>query len=221
MSYQGLYYQDHQFQKTGEWSTERGNVTICSFCSPDKIASLSFKEMFGNPKRYKPIISKKDTLIASAFEPDVNVSLAYTGDRKIVGFSMLRYPHSDERWAKVENRAMMEVSVIEVSRTWRSQGIAKQLLQSVLSHPLKENRIIYMVGYSWTWDLAYSKISANKYRDRLVRLFSLENFRLYQANELNIMLKPENIFMARIGVGVSQNIQKQFKMVRYNLCHEV
>jgi len=204
----------HKNQKRFEWSTRRGKVIINSFCSPDEIASLSFIEAYTKYARYRSIVSKKETLIKAASQPDTNVTLAFTPDGKIIGFGILEYPHLGERWQKVGDRIMMEVSVIEVGRPWRSLGISKKILRFLVDHPLKEERIFYMVGYSWTWDL--EKISAMDYRNMLIRIFSQQGFKTFQTNEPNIMMRPENLFMARIGVNISEAIQKRFKQVRFD-----
>ncbi|MBW2607199.1 MAG: hypothetical protein JRD05_06130 [Deltaproteobacteria bacterium] len=202
-------------QKSIELSTQRGKVIISSFCSPDDIASLSFIEAYTKYAGYRSIVSKKDTLIKAASQPDTNVTLAFTPDGKIIGFGILEYPQSGERWQRVGGWIMMEVSVIEVGRPWRSLGISKKILQFLVDHPLKEGKIFYMVGYSWTWDL--EEISAMDYRNMLISIFSQQGFKTFQTNEPNIMMRPENLFMARIGTNISENIRKRFKLVRFNL----
>ncbi len=112
---------------------------------------------------------------------------------------------------------MMEVSVLEVAGMWRLKGIAKKLLGLLLDHPLMEDRIIYMVGYSWTWDTSGTDKSVIEYRNILINLFSHFGFRIYPTNEPNVMLHPENLFMARIGANISENIRKRFTPVRFNL----
>ncbi|MCP4350627.1 MAG: GNAT family N-acetyltransferase [Desulfobacterales bacterium] len=206
----------HQNQKKIVMPAEKGEVTICSFCSPDEIASLSF-ESFIKYAQYSPIISKKESLIKAASQPDANVTLALTGSGEIIGFCILEYPGPDERWLRVGDRVMMELSVVEVSRQWRSAGISSELLRLGLDHPFKEDRILYMVGYSWTWDLDSSGIPAMVYRDMMIGLFSKFEFDILQTNEPNIMLRPENLFMARIGANISEETSKLFKMVRFNL----
>ena len=210
-------FMEHRDQKSIEWQTERGKVTISSFCSPDDIESLSFKETHMKYARYRPIVSKKQTLIKAASQPDTNVSLAFTVDGKIIGIGILEYPARDERWARVGDRIMMEVSIIEVSRPWRSMGISKEILRILMDNPFKEDRIIYMVGYSWTWDLDDKSMSGMVYRDMLIGLFSQQGFKTFPTNEPNIMMRPENLFMARVGVNISEDIQKRFKLVRFDL----
>ena len=202
-------------QKRFEWSTRRGKVIINSFCSPDDIASLSFIKAYTKYARYRSIVSKKETLIKAALQPDTNVTLAFTPDGKIIGFGILEYPHPGERWQRVGDRIMMEISVIEVGRPWRSLGISKKILRFLVDHPLKGEKIFYMVGYSWTWDL--EGISAMDYRNMLIKIFSQQGFKTFQTNEPNIMMRPENLFMVRIGANISEEIRKRFKLVRFDL----
>ncbi|MBU1712220.1 MAG: hypothetical protein KKD47_03855 [Proteobacteria bacterium] len=204
-------------QKVLIWQAGECNITIKSFCSPDDIASLSLKDTFVESSNYNPILSKKESLISASLQQDANVTIAYTDDRKIIGISILQYPSPEERWVKIENRVMMEVSVIEVATKWRSKGISKKLFELLFGHPLKEDRIIYMVGYSWTWDVAGTDISVIEYRNMLINLFSHFEFRIYPTNDPNVMLRPENLFMARIGANISENVQMKFKLLRFNL----
>ena len=60
-------------------------------------------------------------------------------------------------------------------------------------------------------------LTAIEYRIMLVNIFSKQGFRILQTNEPNIMMRPENLFMARIGANISEDMQKRFKMVRFDL----
>ncbi|NQU63977.1 MAG: N-acetyltransferase [SAR324 cluster bacterium] len=207
----------HEYQKRVESETKMGPITISSFCSPDEIMSLSFNETFTKYPRYNPIITNKNTLAKVADQSDTNVTLAFNANREVVGFAFLDYSGSDERWIKVGEKVMMEVSVIEVSRPWRSLGLSKKMLTLLLDHPLKEDRIIYMVGYSWTWDLVGSSLKPMTYRNMMIALFSSNDFKTVQTNEPNILLRPENLFMVRIGANISEKIKKRFSLVRFNI----
>ena len=157
----------HPDQKIHTWLAGECNITIKSFCNPDDIALLSLKDTFVESSNYNPILSKKESLISASLQQDANVTIAYTDERKIIGISILQYPSPVERWVKIENSVMMEVSVVEVATKWRSRGISKKLFELLFEHPLKEYRIIYMVGYSWTWDVAGTGISVIEYRNML------------------------------------------------------
>jgi acetoin utilization protein AcuA len=195
---------------------ERG-VTVKSFCSPEDIAPFSLKDTFVESGSYNPILSKKESLVSASLQDDANVTIAHTGENKIVGIGILQYPSPEERWVKIENRAMMEVSVIEVAAEWRSKGIAKKILELLLDHPVKEQRIIYMVGYSWTWDVAGKGVSVIEYRNMLINLFSNFGFRIFPTNDPNVLLCPENLFMARIGAEIPDSVRTKFKLLRFNM----
>jgi acetoin utilization protein AcuA len=202
-------------QKRIEWPTERGKVLISAFCSHDEIASLSFMEAYTKYAGYRSIVSKQETLLKAAIQPNTNVTLAFTTDGEIVGFGILEPPRPEERWQKVGDGIMIEVSVIEIGRPWRSLGISKKILHLLVDHPQKEKKIFYMVGFSWTWDLEW--LTAREYRDMLIGIFAHQGFQPFQTNEPNVMMHPENLFLARIGDGVSEEIKKRFKLVRFNL----
>jgi acetoin utilization protein AcuA len=166
---------------------------------------------------YRPIISKKESLTEVALNRDANVTLAFSEERQIVGLGLLQYACAEDRWSRVGESMMMEISALEVSRPWRNAGVGKEILNLLLDHPLKEDRIFFMVGYSWTWDLKGTGMRASDYRKKMLKLFATDGFRTYKTNEPNIMLRPENLFMARIGENVSDSIRKKFYQVRFDI----
>jgi acetoin utilization protein AcuA len=83
--------------------------------------------------------------------------------------------------------------------------------------PIVEEMIVYMVGYSWTWDLDGTRKSAQAYRNMMIRLFEPFGFQELQTNEPNICLKPENLFMGRIGERVSDEMRTRFKWLRFGV----
>jgi len=196
-------------------AADEETATIRSFCGPDEILALDFDPAFKRFAQYDPIISDKESLARKARAPDANVVLTLSPEETIIGFAVLAYPDPDERWVRVGEKVMMEVMVIEVSRPWRGRGLAKAQLELLLDHPLLEDRIIYMVGYSWTWDL--EGMAPMTYRDMMIRLFSHFGFQVFQTNEPNVMMHPENLFMARIGANISEETVRRFKMVRFNM----
>ena len=201
----------------GAVQTDQGNISIASFYTPESIKVLSFSGSFQKHPHYNPIISSKMSLMKIAGEPDANVTLATTPEGGIVGFGILQYPAPDERWIRVGEKIMMEVSVIEVDRLWRGCGLAGKILEYVLAHPLADDKIIYMVGYSWTWDIEGSGLPIMAYRDMMIDLFAGFGFKILQTNEPNIMMRPENMFMVKIGANISDQVQKRLKQVQFNL----
>jgi acetoin utilization protein AcuA len=192
-------------------------VTIRSFCSSEEIRQTMFNPQFSSYAQYRSLYTRRQSLEDNAEQPDTNVTLALTDGNLIVGFGVLAYPEAGERWAELEPQIMMEVKAIETCRVWRSQGLAKGILSMLLHHSFVEDKIVYMVGYSWTWDLDGSKKTAQQYRRMLIRLFEPFGFVEYQTNEPNICLKPENVFMGRVGKNVSSAVQDDFKWLRFGM----
>ena len=196
-------------------STSLGELRIRSFCTPEDIRALNFDRQFGTHAHFRSLYTKRESLEQKAEQPDTSVVLAIADSAHIVGFGVLAYPDPEERWAGLQPQVMMEVNAIEVSRQWRSRKIAKGIVQMMMVHPLIEAKIAYFVGYSWTWDLDGNRMSAQQYRQMMMRLFEPFGFQEYNTNDPNICLKPENIFMARTGSDVSQETRQAFKWLRY------
>ena len=199
------------------WETPVGKILIRSFCKSDEIRMCSFDRQFGIHPHYKSLYTRKETLEKIAGMPDANVVLALIDYQHIVGFGVLVQPEPEERWAELGTGIMIEIKAIEVCRDWRSTGIARGIVQLLLNHPRIEDMIAYMVGYSWTWDLDGVLKTAQEYRTMLIRLFGAFGFQEFQTNEPNICLKPENIFMARIGNSITKQVQSQFKWLRFGV----
>jgi len=198
-------------------TTPKGDVRIRTFCNSREIRQYTLDSQFSTHSQYKSLYTKRDTLEQIAQQPDTNVVLALIEANTIIGFGVMAYPEPGERWSTLGPQLMMEVKAIEVARTWRSAKIASDIMKMLIEHPLIEDKIAYMVGYSWTWDLEGTKKTAQEYRSMLIRLFRPHGFQEYQTNEPNICLKSENVFMCRIGKNMSEVILNRFKWLRFGL----
>ena len=197
--------------------TPQGSMAIRSRCTPQEIRTFIFDSQFGTHAHYKSLYTRRESLEKNAALPDADVTLALTDHTHIIGFGVLAYPEPGERWNRLGPRLMMEVKAIEVSRSWRSAGVAGGIIQTMMSQAMIENKIIYMVGYSWTWDLDGAGQSAQAYRRMLIKLFEPCGFQEYQTNEPNICLKPENLLLGRIGRNVTKEQKDNFKWLRFNV----
>ena len=193
------------------------DVRIRSFCRPDEFKRYTLDKQFGITEDYKPLYTQRESLERIAEQANANVVLALDTTDKIIGFSVLADPDPQERWTQLGPGLMMEVKAIEVSRTWRSAGIASRMLKSLLEHRRIEDMIVYLVGYSWTWDLKGTGKSAGAYSQTLINIFEPFGFKQYETNEPNVCLKPENFLMGRIGSNVTQTTKDRFKWLRYDL----
>ena len=202
------------------WPTPNGETCIRANCTPKEIRRYQFDKEFGIHAQYKSLYTKRSSLEEKAKQAEANVVVALTDKRHIVGFGVLATPDPDERWAKLGEGVMLEVKALEVCRSWRSAKVAQGILKMLLSSPEIEEKIAYLVGYSWTWDLDGTRQTAHGYRRMLIHLYESFGFQEYQTNEPNICLKPENFFMGRIGKHVSEELKKQFKWLRFDIYPE-
>jgi len=192
------------------------NISIHSFCQPEEIQRYTFDGQFGMHAQYKSLYTRKESLEKNSFQENANVTLALESEN-IIGFGVLNHPDEGDRWQEMGPGLMMEVKAIEICRRYRSHGIASKILESLVESSIAEELIIYMVGYSWTWDLDGTGKSALDYRKMLIRLFEPFGLQELQTNEPNICLKPENLFMARIGQQVSAERRQEFKWLRFGV----
>lgn len=198
-------------------ATTMGDVQIRSFCRPAQIRQFTFDRQFTSRQHYHSLYASRERLEKSAARPEANVVLALADRRHIVGYGVLAYPEPGERWADLGPQMMREVQAIEVSRSWRACRVAPAMLKMMLAAPRVEEQLVYMVGYSWTWDLQGTGKTARQYRQMLIELFEPHGFQQYPTNEPNICLKPENIFMCRVGRQIKPLMLDRFKWLRFGL----
>ena len=198
-------------------TTPRGDVRIRSFCSPPEIRNCTFDRQFASQDHYKSLYISRQLLEKSAEQPGTNVVLSLVEPNHIIGYGVMAYPDAGERWAELGSQIMVEVAAIEVCRSWRSLRVAPAILKTLVAHPQIEEKIVYMVGYAWTWDLNGTGKTALQYRQMLVKLFKPHGFKEYRTNEPNVCLKPDNLFMCRVGNKIDQVISDRFKWLRFGL----
>lgn len=205
--------------KVKQWKTletPEGKLSIVTFASHEDISRLKFDHQFGEHTGFRSLYTRGESLMMRSCEEDANVVIAIQED-KIVGFGLLTCPDPDQRWAKLGPRKVLEVKAIEVVRGWRKSGLGKMLVEGMLSHPEVEERIIYLVGYTWIWDLAGAKMTGSQYHRMMVSLFQPFGFEECKTNEPNICLDPDNLFMCRTGKKVSERIRDDFKWLSFGV----
>jgi acetoin utilization protein AcuA len=193
-----------------EFESPQGRIVIYARSPSGFFGGLRLDEGIGDFAHYSSMIQKLDEFDRIACGKDGRVSIALLEDRVIVGYFACRYPKPTERWSKLGD-LMYEMGAIEVSRNFRKLGMARMLIKTVLTEPFIEDKIAYMNGYSWHWDVVGSGYTVAEYRNVHLKLLEPYSFREFRTNEPNISLREENIFMARIGNRVSPEDQNRFK----------
>lgn len=192
--------------------TPRGRVWVRTRAEPSFIASLRLDEgmgIFAAP--HYPSTREKKALERIAAREDSNIILAYTDDGTIVGFVVIAPPSTAERWGELSGQGLVEAMAIEVSRNWRSMGIADKMMECGLRDPSVDDKIVICTGYTWHWDLDSSGLSKDDYRRMLLRYLEKAGFMYYETDEPNVNLDGANFFTARIGPRVDDELYRRFE----------
>lgn len=191
--------------------TGLGKLSLYTFAFPDQVKRLSLDPQFSEHRGLGSLETIREALMRRAAEKDANVVLAVTNEEKIVGFSLHAPPQPDQRWAAINSDAVMELEAVGVTRDWRRMGVGRALVEAALCCPKAEERIVYAVGYHWTWDLEGAKLNAAQYRTMIIRLLQPFGFAERRTNEPNVCLDAHNLFISRIGNQVNGRLQVDFK----------
>lgn len=195
--------------------TDKGPVEIFNGFPAGESDDLAFGIDTSDPA-YQPIYTRKRTLERFAATGG-SVSLALYSKRIIIGYAVIGSPLANSRWAKARCRKILELKGVEVARQFRSRGIAGHLMTHLFSGTAHDDRIVILSAYAWLWDMAHTDLSCTAYREMLTNLYTRFGFESFQTNELNVCLKPENIFMARIGKNISTKDRERFKWLRFGI----
>ncbi len=199
-----------------EVETRRGPVLVSGGLSPAEVEALELDGGIGVFPSYRSLLTSRESLAQAAAQPGAYLCLCLAQERRIVGYTLTRPAAEGERWAGLRPPLMDEL-MSEVARGWRDLGLMRPMLEMAVPRPENEERILYIMGYSWHWDLDGTKKTLQAYRDTLIHLLSPLGFRQYPTNEPNISLRPENLFMARIGDQVVPEVQKRFTNLLFGM----
>jgi acetoin utilization protein AcuA len=193
-----------------------GPLTVYPRCPAGSFEGLTLDSGLGNFAHYSSIIQKFEVFDKIAAGVDGRVTLAIKGEDVVVGYVTCSYPDKSERWSKLEN-LMYELAAIEVSRNFRHLHLGEEMIAALIADSFFEEKITYMNGFSWHWDLDGTGLTMSQYRRVMIRLLKNFGFQEHYTNEPNIALREENLFMARIGSKVADEDKKRFRSLRFGI----
>lgn len=194
----------------------RGDVSIHLNCPSGFFAGLLLDSGLGRFAHYSSIIQKLEVFEKLSCTRDGRVAVAVSEPRTVIAYAACWYPDGTERWSKLGD-LMYEMGAIEVSRNFRHMGIAQNIIDLIMEDEFFEEKIAYMNGFCWHWDLDGSGLTMARYRNMMLQLLGKHGFKDYYTNEPNIALREENLFMARMGSRVSPEDLKRFKNLRFGI----
>jgi acetoin utilization protein AcuA len=199
--------------------TPSGEFSIRSHCPPGSFSRLSLDNGLGSFAHYSSLIQKLETFERIASSKDGNVILALLGNGRVVGYAVCHYPEPNERWSSLGD-LMYEMGAIEVSRNHRQMHLARHLVNAAMEEDFYQDKIAFMNGFCWHWDLDGSGLTMAQYRRMLFELLRPYGFREHPTNEPNIALRQENIFLARVGCRVTDRDRQRFRNLLFGILDE-
>jgi GNAT superfamily N-acetyltransferase len=194
--------------------TKRGTIKLVRDFEPGYIADLQMGEVLGIffHYRYEDAHKTKELLSTLSGCGDQRIACAVSS-KDLVGYVTVVATEQGSRWRTIEEALegsaegltrplLMELGSIEISKPWRSQGIARLLLEFMFGDPFFEDRIVFSRELSWHWDLKASGLSSYEYRSMLMRLFEGVGFRYCETDDEEIHYAGENMLMVRVGSSV-------------------
>ena len=201
-------------QSLNQIQTSRGLVAILPACPAHKIKSMGIDSGLGFFWHNRPDLQLA-ALLRIAREPLGRVTIAYSPERKIIGYVTITAPDADTRWGRDHIEGLLELGGIEVGREWRGLGLSKALMKETFSGAAYDKSIVIATGYRWCWDVESAGMTIREYRDMLNRVFERYGFNFLETDEPNIAWYPDNALVARIGPRVPPQLQAQFKSLLF------
>jgi acetoin utilization protein AcuA len=202
------------FMVEREVATEKGTVRLVRELEPGFVAGLHMGEGLGIffHYRYDDAHRTKEVLSALCAGDDQRIACAVCTD-DLIGYVTAVPPEPGSRWEAIGNALgapagrpaapiLIELGSIEISKPWRSLGLARSLLEFLFEDAFFNGRIVFSRELSWHWDLKSSGLSAYEYRSMLLRLFERVGFRYCETDDEEIGYSGENMLMVRVGPDV-------------------
>ena len=199
--------------------TPKGLVTIRSHCPPDFFSTLKLDSGLGDFAHYSSLIKRLDILAQIVLSKDGKVVVAVVpsgGKDVVIAYTASYYPGPRERWAAL-GELMYEMAIIEVSRNYRGLHLSSIIFKTIMDDDFFEDKVAYMNGFSWHWDLDGSGLTMAEYRRMMHGLLRANGFQEYPTNEPNIAIREENLFMARVGSRVSEKDRRRFQNLLFGI----
>ncbi len=190
-----------------------GNIEINPHATPQEILALTMHPGIGVFDDYRSIITNTKALAEQAAMEKATLALA-SHNGLVLGYAVLRPPLPGERWREMP---ILRELFCEVARGCRGMGIVETLLKCLHHKPEQEELILYLVGYSWHWDLTGTNKSLQEYRQGLIRLVGGLGYKEYPTNDPNIGLRAENLFMARLGSRLDTAQRRAFSRLLFGI----
>ncbi len=194
--------------------TKRGPVKLIRDLEPGSVENLVMGEGLGIffHYRYEDAHKTKEVL-SNLCVSECQRLACVVKDTELVGYVTVVCTAEGSRWRSINDSlletadglsdpVLMELGSIEISKPWRSLGLARELLRFMFIEGGFSDKIVFSRELSWHWDLKSSGLTVYEYRSMLHNLFESVGFRYCETDDEEIGYSGENMLMARVGEDV-------------------
>ncbi|MDT3681505.1 MAG: GNAT family N-acetyltransferase [Truepera sp.] len=183
-------------------------ITACA--DPSVLAALAPHERLA---LFRPPAEQLAALVDIASDARGCVVSATDGGT-LVGYVAFHPPTEVESWGADATGELIELGAIEVAPEYRSQNLARRLLQASFEGGRFDHTVVFATLYVWHYDLVRSGLTDLAYRRMLERLYHSAGMDSFPTSDEEIRSSAANALMARIGPLAPPRVVEEFHRLR-------
>ena len=115
----------------------------------------------------------------------------------IIAYVTFHKPGSGESWVEDVTGELIELGAVEVSATYRGQGLAEKILKATFDSGMFDHTIVFATMYFWHYDLKRTGLSDFAYKRLLDKLYRKAGLLPFATTDPEIRSSAANQLMAK------------------------
>ncbi len=188
--------------------TAATTITACE--APGALAGLAPHErldLFRSP-------AKQLAALVDIAEDERGCVVAAADGGTLVGYVAFHPPTEVESWGSDATGELIELGAIEVAPEYRSQNLARRLLEASFAGGRFDHTVVFATLYVWHYDLKRSGMTDLAYRRMLERLYRAGGLEVFPTSDEEVRSSAANALMARIGPRAPARVVEEFHRLR-------
>lgn len=184
------------------------------FVYPTSTEVLQAHVLHPDLKVFRPADRQHQALVGITQIADGSVGTVLL-EGQVLCYATLHPPDPYQRFGEATVPGMLELGAVESAPKFRSQRLARQLLDHMIPMASFPKNIVIATLYHWHYDLENTGLSTYAYRKLLEKLYGRVGFQVMKTDDPEIIHYPGNALMVRLGSTVSPELQAEFERLRF------
>lgn len=163
---------------------------------------------------FRPAYKQHAALIGITGIPSGSVGTVLC-EGQVVCYATLHPPDKYQRFGESTLEGFLELGAVESAPEYRSQRLARRLLDVMVPPGSFQENILIATLYHWHYDLENTGLSTYAYRRLLEKLYSRVGFEVVKTDDPEIISYPGNALMVRIGSRIPEDLRAEFERLRF------